>query len=76
LSGHGFVKKSVGKVGENIKAERLVVALADWSTSQRPVYAFYQRSRYMAPRIRVLLDFLVERFAVAVPEMANFLAVG
>ncbi|WP_347555851.1 LysR family transcriptional regulator [Robbsia sp. KACC 23696] len=70
LAGHGFVIKSVWDVSADIKAGRLVVALADWNTPQRPVYALYPRSRYMAPRIRVLLDFLSERFAAALPEMA------
>ncbi len=69
LDGHGLLMKSVWDISADVKAGRLVVVLPDWITPPRPVYAFYQRSRYMAPRIRVLLDFLAECFERAAPDI-------
>lgn len=45
----------------------LVQLLADLPTPQDPIFAVYQDRRYLSPRIRVFLDFLVERFSRASP---------
>ncbi|MBL3950194.1 LysR family transcriptional regulator, partial [Bacteroides thetaiotaomicron] len=37
--------------------------LPDWRHQGAPLHALYPGKRYMAPRVRVLLDFLAERFA-------------
>ena len=39
------------------------VLLPDWRHQSAPLHAIYPGKRYMAPRVRVLLDFLAERFA-------------
>jgi DNA-binding transcriptional LysR family regulator len=39
--------------------------LPQWQSDEAPVYALYPRSRYLAPRVRALLDFLCERFEQA-----------
>jgi DNA-binding transcriptional LysR family regulator len=44
--------------------------MPDWQTAEAPVYALYPRSRYLAPRVRALLDFLRERFEQAAKEIA------
>jgi DNA-binding transcriptional LysR family regulator len=36
--------------------------MPEWQTAEAPVHALYPRSRYLAPRVRALLDFLRERF--------------
>lgn len=38
-----------------------------------PVHALFQRSQYLAPRVRALLGFLQERFGEAAEEIAPFL---
>lgn len=45
----------------------LVQVLPDMPTPEDPIYAIYQDRRYLSPRIRVFLDFLVERFSRAAP---------
>jgi DNA-binding transcriptional LysR family regulator len=74
VDGYGMVMKSIWDVGADLKAGRLTVVLPEWRTPHAPVHALYPRSRYMAPRVRVLLDFLVERFSVAADEFAVLLA--
>jgi DNA-binding transcriptional LysR family regulator len=50
--------------------------MPEWKSPEVPVHALYQRSRYMAPRVRVLLDFLVERFSNAASDLDPFLRSG
>ncbi len=38
------------------------------------MHAVYHCNRYMAPRVRVLLDFLIERFGRATAELLDDLA--
>lgn len=73
LSGHGLLMKSIWDVYGDVQAGRLVVVLPEWHTPERPVHAFYQRNRYMTPRVRVLVDFLADRFARATSDIVPFL---
>lgn len=70
IEGRGLVMKSVWDVAADLRAGRLLPVLPQWRASEAPVHALYQRTRYMAPRVRALLDFLVERFAREGGEMA------
>lgn len=49
-------------VESDLKAGRLQVALADWSTVETGLYAIYPARQHLAPKIRVFLDFLIEEF--------------
>lgn len=69
LAGHGIAYKSLWDVVELVKAGQLQILLPDWQTRPTGVHALFHRSRYMAPRVRVLLDFLAERFEQAVAEL-------
>jgi hypothetical protein len=48
--------------------------LPDWCTHEAAVHALFHANRYMAPRVRVLLDFLVERFEKTTHELLGDLA--
>jgi DNA-binding transcriptional LysR family regulator len=74
VDGHGLVMKSIWDIGADLKAGRLVIVLPEWRTPHAPVHALYPRSHYMAPRVRVLLDFLAERFSTAAHEFATLLS--
>jgi DNA-binding transcriptional LysR family regulator len=39
-----------------------VIILHDYCPRQRNAWAVYPQSRYLSRRVRVLIDFLVERF--------------
>lgn len=73
LDGRGIAMKSVWDIGADLREGRLRIVLPDWETPQAPVHALFQRSRYMAPRLRALLDFLIERFARAEAELGAVL---
>ena len=73
IDGHGIVMKSVWDVGADLRAGRLHILMPDWRSPDVPVHALYQRSRYMAPRVRALLDFLIERFGTVSGELEAYL---
>ncbi|MDY0883462.1 LysR substrate-binding domain-containing protein [Dongia soli] len=46
-------------VQEDVAAGRLETVLDDWSTVETSVYAVYPSSRYVVPKLRAFLDFLI-----------------
>src|SRR5258706_14756222 len=69
VGGHGIAMKSTWDIGADLRAGRLVVLMPQWRSPDAPVHALYQRSRYMAPRVRALIDFLIERFSAASSDL-------
>jgi DNA-binding transcriptional LysR family regulator len=63
VRGYGIAMKSVWDICLDLRARRLKILLPGWRAADAPVHALYQRNRYMAPRVRALLDFLSRRFA-------------
>ncbi|WBU64849.1 LysR family transcriptional regulator [Paracoccus aerodenitrificans] len=50
-------------VEDDLREGRLQPALEDWSTVETTLYAVYPSRQHLAPKLRVLLDFLIEEFA-------------
>jgi DNA-binding transcriptional LysR family regulator len=73
VDGHGIVMKSVWDVGADLRAGRLHILMPEWRSPDVPVHALYQRSRYIAPRVRALLDFLIERFDTVSGDLEAYL---
>jgi DNA-binding transcriptional LysR family regulator len=73
VDGHGIVMKSVWDIGADLRAGRLHILMPEWRSADVPVHALYQRSRYMAPRVRALLDFLIERFDTVSGDLEAYL---
>jgi hypothetical protein len=63
VRGYGIAMKSMWDIGTDLRAGRLNIVLPEWRSADAPVHALYQRNRYMAARVRALLDFLIQRFA-------------
>jgi DNA-binding transcriptional LysR family regulator len=74
LQGRGIAMKSIWDIGADLQAGRLKLVLPEWRCPDAPVHALFQRRQYMAPRVRALLDFLVERFAETARGLEPFLA--
>ena len=49
-------------VEDDLRSGRLRAVLEDWSTVETTLYAVYPSRHYLAPKLRALLDFLVEQF--------------
>lgn len=49
-------------VEDDLRQGRLQPALEDWTTVETTLYAVYPSRQYLAPKIRVFLDFLAEEF--------------
>jgi DNA-binding transcriptional LysR family regulator len=62
VGGQGITKLPTFIVGADIAAGRLVKVMPDFDATELGVYALYAPNRYLAAKIRVLIDHLVRRF--------------
>lgn len=60
-AGFGLSLIPVSYVEQEITSGKLVTALDDWQHIETGVYAFYPSRQYLAPKVRVFLDFLSEK---------------
>ncbi|WP_020558327.1 LysR family transcriptional regulator [Thiofilum flexile] len=65
LAGAGIALQPLYLVHEALKEGTLQVVLPDWSPEPMQIQALYTSRRHLAPAIRALLDYLVERFKQA-----------
>lgn len=56
-------------MADDLRAGRLKIVMPDWRYPDAPLHALYHRNRFLAPRVRALLDFLTERFAQTAGEL-------
>lgn len=68
LAGRGIARKTIWDAADDLRAGRLHAVLPQYSVAESGVHAVFHGTRYMAPRVRRLLDFLIERFARANDE--------
>jgi DNA-binding transcriptional LysR family regulator len=71
LAGHGIALLPEPQVLDDILRARLYRILPDYPTEQTPVFLVYPSRRYLAPRTRVVIDFLVERFTAVAARLAD-----
>ncbi|MBB5370253.1 MULTISPECIES: LysR family transcriptional regulator [unclassified Janthinobacterium] len=74
LAGHGIARKTIWDAAADIRAGKLKILLPGFSASEAGVHAVFHSSKYMAPRVRLLLDFLIARFAHATEELLSDIA--
>jgi LysR family transcriptional regulator for bpeEF and oprC len=46
-----------------LESGRLIQILADWETAARSFYVVYPKSKFVSPKVRALIDFLLETFS-------------
>lgn len=69
LAGTGLTLLPGYIAGKDIREGKLATVLADWEIeSGSSLYAVYLPTRYLAPKVRVFVDFLVERFGARPPQ--------
>lgn len=69
LCGYGLAVKSIWDVADDLRAGRLKIVMPDWRYPDAPLHALYHRNRFIAPRVRAVLDFLTARFAQTSDEL-------
>jgi len=62
LNGRCIVLQPTFLVGADLRAGRLVELLPDHSAATLGIYALYPSRRHVVPRVRLLIDYLVEAF--------------
>ncbi|MEX5746162.1 LysR family transcriptional regulator [Massilia sp. X63] len=63
LAGQGIILQPSFMVGADLAAGRLQELLPDWRSIELGIHAVYPSRKFLAPKVRVLVDFLVEAFA-------------
>jgi DNA-binding transcriptional LysR family regulator len=63
--GAGIVFEPAFIVGPEVRAGRLVPLLQDFVAPRMPIYAVYPSRKHLSAKVRLFVDFLVERFAHA-----------
>lgn len=61
-AGFGISLIPYSYVEDDLREGRLQSVLDDWSKAETTVYAVYPSRRYVTPKVRAFLDFLVEEF--------------
>lgn len=60
LQHQGIIFQPSFLVGDDLKSGALVQVLPDWLSSELGIYAVYPTRKHLSPKVRVLVDFLVE----------------
>ncbi len=60
LDSHGIALKSLWEIGPYLKDGRLKVVLPDYPPEAHSIHALYPHARFLPPRVRAFIDFMVE----------------
>jgi DNA-binding transcriptional LysR family regulator len=61
--GLGLLQAPRYRFADDLRSGRLIEVLAAWRPSRTPLSVLYPQSRRLAPRVRVFIDWVVERLA-------------
>jgi DNA-binding transcriptional LysR family regulator len=67
VAGRGIILEPTFLVGEDLRQGRLVPLLPDYPAPSLTLYAVFPSRRYLSPKVRTLVDFLVECIAEPLP---------
>ena len=62
LDGHGILMRAEWEIADHLRAGRLERVLSDCALPSADIYAVYPERHHLSARVRVFVDFLVERF--------------
>ena len=65
VQGAGIVFEPAFIVGPDVRAGRLVPLLQEFIAEPMPIYAVYPSRKHLSAKVRLFVEFLVERFAHA-----------
>lgn len=62
LQGHGMIMQPSFLIGEDLRSGALVEVLPEFRGPEFGIYALYPSRKFVAPKVRLLIDFLIEHF--------------
>lgn len=69
LDGKGLARKTIWDAVDDIRNGKITPLLVQDSIEEAGVYAVFHATKYMPPRVRAMLDFLVMKFDSATSEL-------
>ena len=71
LAGHGISMVPEALIVDDIRAARLYRLLPKYKSERQPAFVLYPSRRHLAPRTRVVIDFLIEQVGEAAARLAQ-----
>ncbi len=71
VAGNGISIVPEALIVDDIRAARLYRLLPDYAAARLPAYVLYPSRRHLAPRTRVVIDFLVEQVGLVAARLAQ-----
>lgn len=68
-AGYGITRKTIWDAAADLRSGALKIVLPGTSIEEAGVYAVFHQTKYMAARVRSLLDFLTEKFTGATAQL-------
>jgi len=68
LAGVGIVQLPIMMVREALKQDNLIRLLPEWVLRREIIHAVFPSRRGLLPSVRVLIDYLVQRFEALIEE--------
>jgi DNA-binding transcriptional LysR family regulator len=62
VDGHGILMRAEWEIADHLRAGRLEQVLPDYGLPPADIYAVYPERHHLSARVRVFVDFVVERF--------------
>ncbi|WP_239507205.1 LysR substrate-binding domain-containing protein, partial [Stenotrophomonas maltophilia] len=62
IKGRGIALLPTFLVGPHLQAGRLTALLTDYTAPELTLYAIYPPTRHLSVKVRLFIDFLVQRF--------------
>jgi DNA-binding transcriptional LysR family regulator len=69
LDGKGLARKTIWDAVDDVRSGKIVPLLVQDGIEELGVYAVFHATKYMPPRVRAILDFLVVKFESATSEL-------
>ncbi len=63
LDGHGIVMRAEWEIADHLRSGRLEQVLPEYALPPADIHAVYPERHHLSARVRVFVDFLVERFS-------------
>ncbi|UUM26578.1 LysR family transcriptional regulator [Acinetobacter colistiniresistens] len=62
IAGHGITRKTIWDITSEVRKGTLELILTKYIRNEAGIYAVMHKNKYIAPRMRAFLDFLIKKF--------------
>jgi DNA-binding transcriptional LysR family regulator len=71
MAGLGLIQAPRASIEPLVASGQLVEVLQDWKAPPLPASIVFPRQRHLAPRVRIVIDWIAELLGAAYPQMID-----